>query len=70
MAARQTYASGSVSWSTPTAWMWIRPSGAEYEVGPDVDILDASGTTIIPGMVDCHSHFTLPGGCALARAHG
>jgi imidazolonepropionase-like amidohydrolase len=42
--------------------VWIRPSDAEDEISPDVDILDASGTTIIPGMVDCHSHLTLPGG--------
>ena len=24
--------------------------------------MDASGTTIVPGMVDCHSHLTAPGG--------
>ena len=42
--------------------VWIRPSDGEEEIGPDVDIVDASGTTIVPGMVDCHSHLTLPGG--------
>jgi imidazolonepropionase-like amidohydrolase len=41
---------------------WIRPVDAEPELGPDVDIIDASGCTIIPGMVDSHSHLTLPGG--------
>jgi imidazolonepropionase-like amidohydrolase len=45
---------------------WIRPSDDE---GPppaggkgSVDVVDASGSTIVPGMVDCHSHLTLPGG--------
>ncbi len=42
--------------------VWIRPSDAEEEIGSDVDVVDASGTTIVPGMVDCHSHLTLPGG--------
>lgn len=42
--------------------VWIRPSEAEDEIGPDVEVVDASGTTIVPGMVDCHSHLTLPGG--------
>lgn len=42
--------------------VWIRPSDGEEEIGPGVDIVDASGTTIVAGMVDCHSHLTLPGG--------
>ena len=42
--------------------VWIRPSDGEEEFGPDVDVVDASGTTIVAGMVDCHSHLTLPGG--------
>lgn len=41
---------------------WIRPSGDAGETPADAEIVDASGTTIIPGMVDCHSHLTLPGG--------
>ena len=43
---------------------WIRPSDDE---GPLVDpggveIVDASGSTIVPGLVDAHSHLTMPGG--------
>ena len=43
---------------------WIRPSDAEEDPGPvdGLEIVDASGTTIVPGMVDAHSHLTLPGG--------
>jgi imidazolonepropionase-like amidohydrolase len=40
---------------------WIRPSDAEDDPG-DAEVIDASGSTIVPGMVDCHSHLTLPGG--------
>lgn len=42
---------------------WIRPSEDE---GPQarhpIEVVDASGSTFVPGMVDCHSHLTLPGG--------
>jgi imidazolonepropionase-like amidohydrolase len=41
---------------------WIRPVDDEPEVAPDVDIIDASGSTVVPGLVDSHSHLTLPGG--------
>lgn len=43
---------------------WIRPADDEGPI-PTVgaaQIVDASGSTIIPGLVDCHSHLTLPGG--------
>jgi imidazolonepropionase-like amidohydrolase len=43
---------------------WIRPTDAEGDVGAGdpPEIIDAAGTTIVPGMVDAHSHVTLPGG--------
>jgi imidazolonepropionase-like amidohydrolase len=43
---------------------WIRPSDGEPDPGSqsDLEVVDASGTTIVPGMVDSHSHLTLPGG--------
>ncbi|MGD0019740.1 MAG: amidohydrolase family protein [Candidatus Limnocylindrales bacterium] len=41
---------------------WIRPSDDEGPVPAAVEIVDASGSTIVPGMIDCHSHLTLPGG--------
>lgn len=41
---------------------WIRPSDDEPDAGPDVDVVDASGCTVVPGMVDSHSHLTMPGG--------
>lgn len=28
----------------------------------DAEILDGAGATIVPGLVDCHAHFTGPGG--------
>jgi len=41
---------------------WIRPSDGEERLESSVEIIDASGATIVPGMVDSHSHLTLPGG--------
>ena len=43
---------------------WIRPADAEEAPGPpeSLEVVDASGATIVPGMVDAHSHVTLPGG--------
>jgi imidazolonepropionase-like amidohydrolase len=43
---------------------WIRPTDGEEDPGPanDLEVVDASGATIVPGMVDAHSHITLPGG--------
>jgi imidazolonepropionase-like amidohydrolase len=43
---------------------WIRPSDDEGDRGPKsgLEVVDASGATFVPGMVDGHSHLTLPGG--------
>lgn len=43
---------------------WIRPADSEPDPGPatGLEVVDASGATIVPGMVDGHSHLTLPGG--------
>jgi imidazolonepropionase-like amidohydrolase len=46
---------------------WIRPVDAEEDPrskgsADRPEIVDAGGTTIIPGMVDGHSHLTMPGG--------
>jgi imidazolonepropionase-like amidohydrolase len=44
--------------------VWIRPADAEEDPGPpsDLTVVDALGSTIVPGMVDCHAHLTGPGG--------
>lgn len=41
---------------------WIRPSEDEAGTDDDVEVVDASGCTVVPGLVDSHSHLTLPGG--------
>jgi len=41
---------------------WIRPADDEGECPPGCEVVDAGGSTIIPGLVDGHSHLTLPGG--------
>lgn len=43
---------------------WIRPRDAEEDPGPadGLEIVDARGATVVPGMVDAHCHLTSPGG--------
>jgi imidazolonepropionase-like amidohydrolase len=47
---------------------WIRPSDDGGPTGSAVvpestlEVVDASGSVFVPGLVDCHSHLTLPGG--------
>jgi imidazolonepropionase-like amidohydrolase len=41
---------------------WIRPADDEGAIPAGADVLDASGSTIVPGLIDCHSLLTLPGG--------
>src|SRR3954469_13879278 len=40
----------------------INPVDAEPELPAGVHVVDASGCTLVPGLVDCHSHLSLPGG--------
>lgn len=40
---------------------WIRPTGGE-EAAPGAVVVDAVGATIVPGLVDAHSHLTGTGG--------
>src|SRR4051794_33530642 len=41
---------------------WIEPVDAEPEPPAEVRVVDASGCSLVPGMVDSHSHLSLPGG--------
>jgi imidazolonepropionase-like amidohydrolase len=40
--------------------VWIRPNDSADTTGAEV--VDAGGATIVPAMVDCHSHLTMQGG--------
>src|SRR2546428_1068803 len=42
--------------------VWIRPRTDEGDLPAGVRGIDAGGSAIVPGMVDAHSHVTLPGG--------
>jgi len=41
---------------------WFGPTSDEPALPANVHVIDAGGSTIVPGMVDAHSHLTLPGG--------
>jgi hypothetical protein len=41
---------------------WLGPADQASDPGPGVELVDAGGTTAVAGMVDAHSHLTLPGG--------
>jgi imidazolonepropionase-like amidohydrolase len=41
---------------------WLGPAGEAPDPGPGAELVDAGGTTAVAGMVDAHSHLTLPGG--------
>jgi imidazolonepropionase-like amidohydrolase len=40
---------------------WLGPADQAPDPGPGVEVVDAGGTTAVAGMVDAHSHLTLPG---------
>src|SRR5215210_3327851 len=42
---------------------WIRPADGE-EDARDATVIDCAGATFVPGLVDCHSHVTGPGGAS------
>ena len=48
--------------------IWIRPTDDEGPTdapdrsGGTLEVVDAGGSVFVPGLVDCHSHLTLPGG--------
>lgn len=47
----------------------IGPDGRVERIAPDgevdragADVLDGGGATVVPALIDCHSHLTMPGG--------
>ena len=63
------FADGRAASAVPNVSLLIRDGRVAY-LGPrdgepatlDPEVIAIAGTTIIPGFVDCHSHFTGPGG--------
>lgn len=39
----------------------VRPHDPKLAIGPDHTVVDASGYTITPGLIDCHGHITALG---------
>ena len=40
---------------------WIGPRGDLPVLGPDIDIIDVDGATLLPGFMDVHVHLTMDG---------
>lgn len=40
---------------------WIGPHDAEPPVSPEIQVHDLSGSTVLPGIIDCHVHFVYSG---------
>lgn len=36
----------------------IAYAGADKEIGPDYEVVDITGKTIMPGLIDSHLHFS------------
>src|ERR1700710_957186 len=43
------------------AGLWLSGGGPD-PAGLNAAVIDGSGSTIVPGMVDSHSHLSMPGG--------
>ena len=41
---------------------WMGHDDEASDPGTDAEVIDAGGATVVPGMVDAHSHSVLPGG--------
>jgi hypothetical protein len=41
---------------------WMGPEAETPALAPGTRVVDAAGAVAVPGMVDAHSHVTLPGG--------
>lgn len=49
-------------WVEDNELKWIGHDDEAPELDDSASIVDAGGTTVVPGMVDAHSHIVLPGG--------
>ncbi len=37
----------------------VEPHDAGLDVPADVDVIDGAGATLLPGLIDCHAHYTI-----------